>query len=470
MNDAWLSFARPAWLVALLPLAFFAWRYWCQTWTATPWRQVVDAHLLAHLLDPGKARPRLALIALIAALLCTVLALAGPRLQTAGKQQATHRSALHVLVIDLSLDAAPQLERTKVKLQQLLPRLAGAEVALLVYAQEPYLVVPPTTDVGVIARFIPELAIDVIPAAGNHPDRALRMAANLLGRNDVAVRSIVWMSSTGLRAPALPALLGIRLFVLHGGVEDDAALRTVAQQSGGMLQQMRNDDRDLQQLAGALAQGNRSGSTSESYDAADVGFWLLLPLLPLAALALRRGVLAWLPVLLCAGMFAPPAEAARLADLQAKRLFDRGQYDQAAERFANARWQAMAHYRAGRFAQAAHLLEEHQYPDSLYNRGNALAKLGFLPDALAAYEASLRMRPNDADAVHNRDLVLRLLNSKRNGGNSGAGGTAGQSERDAAQVAEQWLRSVPDEPATLLRRKLQIEHQRRLAGQAERPW
>lgn len=43
-------------------------------------------------------------------------------------------------------------------------------------------------------------------------------------------------------------------------------------------------------------------------------------------------------------------------------------------------------------------------------------------------------------------------------------------EREAAALAEQWLRRVPDEPAGLLRRKLLLEHERRHSGQAEQPW
>ncbi|NMG44649.1 hypothetical protein GPA22_13050, partial [Aromatoleum toluvorans] len=43
-------------------------------------------------------------------------------------------------------------------------------------------------------------------------------------------------------------------------------------------------------------------------------------------------------------------------------------------------------------------------------------------------------------------------------------------DKEAERLAAQWLRRVPDEPAGLLRRKLELEHRRRESGEVERPW
>ena len=42
-----------------------------------------------------------------------------------------------------------------------------------------------------------------------------------------------------------------------------------------------------------------------------------------------------------------------------------------------------------------------------------------------------------------------------------------ETDREEQQAVEQWLRRIPDDPGGLLRRKLQLEHYRRLkeAGQ-----
>jgi Ca-activated chloride channel homolog len=274
---------------------------------------------------------------------------------------------------------------------------------------------------------------------------------------------------------------GVRLNVWQ--VDPDAPAPASAVRSGGALVPMREGNDDVEQLAALL---NRGGQWSEAahgprHGGADIGYWLVPLMLPLAALAFRRGVLLALligPLLLGAALLPRPAMAldlalpAPLADYWAWRQLEAGQ-PAAAERFADPRWRAAAHYRAGRFALAARLLEGCQDADSHYNRGNALAKQGRLVDALAAYEAALFQRPADADYVHNRDLMRRLLNQ----GNRGrppppppSGDQPAPAAQEAARLAEQWLRQVPDQPGTLLRRKLQLEQRRRQGGTAERAW
>lgn len=463
-----LSLARPWWLLALLPLAVALWHCRRSPAGMVRWLRAVDDHLLPHVLtgEPGK-RGGSATLAL--AWLLAVLALAGPQLHGADARDAARRDSTRVLVVDLSPGAAPHLERIKLKLHALLSLPHAGETALLVYAEEPYLVVPPTGDNAVVARFVPELAVDAMPVSGNRPERALRMASALLARSGAGTRDIVWLTNSDWPdVPDETALAGIRLSVLHAGGTDLPVLRETSARTDGILLAMRADDTDLTTLSDALTAGNRGAGTPV---ATELGPWLLLPLLPLAALRFRRGLFAALPLILCAGFLPESAEAASLADLEAKRLFDAGRYPEAAARFTDIRWKAAAHYRAGRFEEAARLLEGQEDHGSLYNRANALAKAGRLQDALAGYEAALRILPADADTLHNRDLVRSLLNSPRGGSKGGKGGGAsGPSASDADRVAEQWLRGVPDDPGSLLRRKLQAEHQRRLAGHAERPW
>lgn len=458
-----MSFSRPAWLLALLPLAFALWHLHRSPAGSRRWLRVVDAHLLPHVLTGGSGK-RGSTAALALASLLAVLALARPQVHDATGQHATRRDSMRVLVVDLSPGAAAHLENVKLKLHALLNLPHGGDTALLVYAEEPYLVVPPTGDTAVVARFVPELAVDAMPVAGNRPERALRMARAMLERSGAGTRDIVWLTHSDWRAaPSASELAGIRLSVLHAGTEDLPVLRQTATGTGGILLAMRADHTDLTTLSSALTAGDRRLETA---GATELGPWLLLLLLPVAALRFRRGVFAALPLVLCASILPQSSEAASHAD--ARQLFDAGRYAEAAEQFMDARWKAAAHYRAGRYDEAVRLLEGLEDHGSLYNRANALAKAGRLREALEGYEAALLLRPADADTLHNRDLVRSLLNAPKGGGKGG--GTSGPSESDASRVAEQWLRGVPDDPGGLLRRKLQAEHQRRITGQAEKPW
>jgi Ca-activated chloride channel homolog len=501
MNLAPLSFARPWWLLALLPLAGLVWQVWrAPLRNEVVWQRLIDAHLLPQLLVLFAPRARQIGMALFAGgLLIAVLALAGP---TLGQQpeQTYRRAVTRVVVLDLSPAMNAQLEQVKLKLLALLHALPDGQTALLVYGGEPYLVVPPTTDVATIALFVPDLATDAIPVPGNRPERALQMAVETLARNAPQQGEILWITA-GADSAGLPlqeltgGATNIHLSVLLAATAEQPPLATAVSRNGGTLVRLTADDSDVRQLVKALeARSGWIAATHTASSSADLGYWLLLPLLPIAALAFRRGILGLLlpllpPLLLTALLTPPPASAfdfslpALLADYQGWRLLEAGKAEAAAARFADPRWRAAAHYRAGQFEDAAKLLAAVPDADSHYNRGNALARQGQLVDALAAYDAALKLRADDADAKHNRDLVQRLLNQQSPPPkNSGASrqrndvtpppapqeSQANAADREAAQVAAQWLRHIPDQPGTLLRRKLLAEQRRRQPDTAQR--
>ena len=99
----------------------------------------------------------------------------------------------------------------------------------------------------------------------------------------------------------------------------------------------------------------------------------------------------------------------RTPDQQGEALLAAGRPAQAAARFTSARRKAYADLEAGDYAPAARLLAPYKDPTSEYNRGNALAHLGHLHAALAAYDAALKQAPHDRDIRHNRDLIKRML-------------------------------------------------------------
>lgn len=505
---------RPWWLLALLPC-------WALAWTVarTPraafgnWTGVVDADLLPHLVDPAHTGRRGAVRILIAVgLTLTIIALAGPALE--GRTDVALRSdAMRVLVADLSPaledahDGASLVEALQVELLDLLARMPEGQTALIAYADEPYLLAPPTTDSATLRMLVTELAPDALPVAGDRPERALRMAANLLARNGAATRDVLWLSTGGAAsAPSLQTVAelqaeAVRVSLLRLGAENDArgALHDAILASGGLDLARRTDDHDVSALLAHLDRAStlRQERIPTRSTPRELGPWLLALLLPLAALAFRRGVFTLLAALL---LTPPPAANAgdfadwwQIPDQRAMETLRSGAAETAATRFTDARWKAVAHYRAGAYTNAAALLEPFDDADSLYNRGNALARLQRLDEALQAYDAALRRRPDDADILHNRDLVRELMKRppppQSGQGEPGTPPPAPRNapsaasppppapvarrdmhEQEAESLAEQWLRRVPDEPAGLLRRKLELEHRRRQSGEAPRPW
>lgn len=86
-------------------------------------------------------------------------------------------------------------------------------------------------------------------------------------------------------------------------------------------------------------------------------------------------------------------------------LLAEGRGDQAALLFDDPVWRGVAEYQAGRYQRAADVFGQSEDAVSLYNLGNAQAKLGAWSDARNAYLSVLRIEPEHEDALHNLELV-----------------------------------------------------------------
>lgn len=487
-----LAFDRPWFLLAALPLAVFLWRQWRLPGSAAPqWEKVVDAHLLPHLLRVGRQRSETGQrLRLGTAAILAIVALAGPSVDT---QQGTafRHEATRLLVVDLSPptgEAVADLEDIKRKILDLLQAMPEGNTGLIVYAGEPYLVVPPTSDPANVALFVRELSGDALPVPGNRPEYALSLAGRSLANSPRGKGEIIWMTTAPPLKLHLDRLPHARLAIWSlpaGGTPSpgpgaQAALRV----------RFSEDQSDIASLGAFLATGVRETEQASVARRKAIGYWLLLPLLLLLAPGIRQGRAGLLigPALLTTLLLPVPADAgasypALLADRLAWRHFRDGDVLQASRLFRDASWRAAANYRLGQYAAAADDWARLDDPVAHYNRGNTLARQGRYLEALDAYDRSLAQRPDDADTRHNRDLVERLLRQDRSpdasaGGQPPPAGKAppksgkenSSREQEADRLAEQWLRRVPEQGGTLFRRKIMIEHQRRLSGAAEKAW
>lgn len=459
MSPHVFHFLRPAWFFALLPLAGLLVLLWRRQRTSRSWQAVVDPQLLPHLLiGHAQRRSPLGLFAMALGALLAVTALAGP-VWSKQQQPVFRRSSALVVLLDLSqsmntTDVKPsRLQMAKFKLRDLLLRRKEGETALIVYAADPFTVTPLTDDNDNIARQLPSLTTDLMPAQGSRADRALAQAQALLQQAGVTQGDVLLISD-GIDNTPSDALheavrklrgAGYRLSVLGVGSTEGAPIPVqnggFLKDDGGAIVMARLDEQALAQLA-AQGQGvyrhlsAASDNDTEALDAAfagnhdlqgdkqvngmksdqwrEQGPWLLLPLLPLAAFAFRRGYLLLLFVALVPPL---PSHASgfewqdlwqRPDQRAAEALTDR-RPQQAASLFHDPQWRATAQYRAGDYQAALDSLKAQQGAEADYNRGNALARLGRFPEALSAYDSALQQDPQLADAKYNRDLVRQWL-------------------------------------------------------------
>jgi Ca-activated chloride channel family protein len=452
-------FLRPAWLLALLPLAWLSWRLWRERGDAGTWRGVVEPHLLAALLEDGDDRPRrrLPLALLAVGWLVLVVALAGPTWERL-PQPVYQAQQYRVVVIDIGLamnvaDVRPsRLAQARFEAIDLVRQLREGQVALIAYGAEPYIVSPLTSDGETIIAQVPLLETALLPTTGPpRADLALALAGDLLRQAGAPDGDVVLVSHgvreldrTEATAAALRAD-GYRVSTLGVGTStgaplplpggefardargdivlsrlDAQALAAVADAGGGVALAAAPGTADIQALAPADGAGMQRADTADAQADRwrEAGPWLVLLLLPLAALAFRRGWVSPLGLAL-APMLLPVQDATAFdwqdlwlrQDQQAMQRLEAGDAAAAAERFARQDWRAAAAYRAGDYQGAVDALPADD-ADAAYNRGNALARLGKFEDAITAYDQALAENPNDADARHNRELLERLLQQR----------------------------------------------------------
>ncbi|MCW8955779.1 MAG: tetratricopeptide repeat protein, partial [Gammaproteobacteria bacterium] len=223
-------------------------------------------------------------------------------------------------------------------------------------------------------------------------------------------------------------------------------LQEAAQAGGGRFAQIGADDSDIQYLLSALNINQLDADAEATELKTDVwqeeGPWLLLLILPLAALAFRRGYLALVIVFILP--VPEPAMAFGWDDLwqnnnqQAYELLQQDQAEQAAGIFKDPQWKAAAHYKARQYQQALEQLQGINTADGHYNRGNSLTQLGQLDEASKAYDEALKLDPNHEDAKFNKNLLEQMKQQQQQNQDSQSGDQSSQQqEQNQQQNSEQ---------------------------------
>ena len=413
------------------------------------WQNVVDPALAPHVLSRSatrKADYRWWLLGLGGVI--AVIALAGPAWQRIEQPVFRSDQAL-VVALDLSRsmdaqDVAPsRLMRARLKILDMLDRRGSGQTALVVYSANAFTVTPLTNDTDTIAALVNSLSTDIMPSRGSYPIAAIQKGQQLLEQAGAQVGEVLLITD-GSSSPAAERVArdlketGYTLSVLAVGTTEGApipqlgggfvtdqsgniavprleehSLRGLAAAGGGRFSKLSTDNRDLDYLLSGEAGARLASDESLATDRwREEGPWVVLLLLPLGAMAFRRG---W--ILLVALAILPmtePVYAATWDDLwqtrdqQARALLEEGAAGEAVELFENPDWKAVAQYRAQDYAASAQMFAEQEDTRSLYNLGNAMARQGELESAIDAYEQVLEIDPDDADAEYNRDLLKQV--------------------------------------------------------------
>lgn len=449
VND--LHFLHPHWLWLLLVIPLLWGMRLLRSRQQGAWEKVVDKHLMPFVLT-GKAGRLgwLPLWLLSLGLLVAVLAMAGPAWEKREVPVFRNQQAL-VVAMDFSAsmyaeDEKPnRLTLARFKLLDILNTRKDAQNALVVFAGDAFTVAPLTDDIDTIQEQVKNLAPDIMPASGSLLTPAIQRAVELLQQAGMKKGSILLMTdgvsdpetATKVAAEALDRGYSVSVLAIgtaegapvsrpNGGFLLDNSgktvvakvnldeLKRIASAGGGAFVQATLGEADLAALGKQWQASTDDAVKDTEGRQADVwvneGYWLVLLLLPVAALAFRRGLLG--AVLVCVLLPQPqPALAFSWQDLwstpdqQGQVALNSGQPERAAGLFRDPAWKGAAAYQNKDYAGAAEQYAQQQDIDGQYNYGNALARQGKFEEAITAYQQVLAKNPDHADARHNLDVL-----------------------------------------------------------------
>jgi Ca-activated chloride channel family protein len=449
-----LHLLHPEWLWALLPLALLILILGRGASEAGDWGKVVDPHLLPHLLVGAARRTqRWPLLLLGTGWVLAVIALANPVFEKQPRPLFRSQAA-RVIVLDLSRSMhTPDLKpsrmiRARFEVADILARSREGQTGLVVFAGDAFVISPLTDDTATIQALLGTLEPDLMPVQGSRADLGLLKAGELLQQAGSLRGDILLIADAAdQRALAAAGRLheqGYRVSAMAVGTEEGAPLpdgrggflrdregnivtprlqpglfKNLARAGGGRFTPLLGSDADLDRLLLDAVPGLEAESEAAELDTdlwKENGPWLALLLLPLGALAFRRGWLLGLAFVMAGNLYAPdPALAFGWEDLwqrrdqQAAEALTRGDHGLALQKARNPDRLGTAHFRAGDFDKAVDAFAQASSPDGHYNRGNSLARLGLLQEAVTAYDQALAQAPGMEDALYNKQQVEELL-------------------------------------------------------------
>lgn len=295
-------FLRPLWLLAAVPALLLWWALLRRADPAQAWRGLIAPHLLPHLMSGGETRARFAPVHVLAAgWLVATVAIAGPSWKHEPAPFADDTAALAIVVkvtpSMLAGDTQPtRLARSIQKIHDLLAARGAAKTALVAYAGSAHVVMPATTDAGVVELFAQSLDPKIMPSEGDSPAAAFALADQALAA--AGGGSIAWIADAvspveqnALARWRSASRTPVRLLApLPAGTELDS-LKAGARAAGADMIALTPDEADVRALARA-AKFSPSAAGEGAARRADGGYGLVPLLFVLILPFFRRG---WMP-------------------------------------------------------------------------------------------------------------------------------------------------------------------------------
>ncbi|MGB0257483.1 MAG: VWA domain-containing protein [Coraliomargarita sp.] len=289
-------FIRPLWLLAFLPALFIWIGLWRKASSLGNLAEVVDAHLLEHLLVDAESTRGFRPVHLLGILwVLAVLALAGPSWKQEPSPFADEQAGLFVLLrvspTMKATDLQPtRLERARHKLSDLLELREGAATGLIAYNGSAHLVMPLTRDTRILSSMAESLSPEIMPREGDALSEAIALAQSHFERAQMP-GSILVITDEITDSRSVDSKLPIQIFALHtpnSALPSD--IQAQARQLGASVTSFQFEPSDVETIQ-RRARSDFSETTLAGEGARwqDAGY-AILPVIALCSLAFfRRG-------------------------------------------------------------------------------------------------------------------------------------------------------------------------------------
>lgn len=483
MSFFWPHWQRPLFLVILPVIIWLMWKLWHTHQINGAWQKIIPINFQPWLLSGNSAQESaLPKIILTMAVLLAFLALLGPSWQHIEQPPLKVDSPL-VIVLDLTPkmlanDIPPsRLQSAKRKVLDIIKARKDAQTAVIVYSNTAHILVPLSDDQATIANLLAYISPEIMPSIGQRADLAIAKAIKLLANTQQINEGQILLVTTSLsdaEQTAINQLLANHPIALNilgvgtsqgapiasstgGFIKDSkgqiilpkleaATLKNFAYSNKGHYSTITLNNNDIQTLDLSNVKNNKrhfvdtEKRTTDYWQ--DQGYWLLLPLLALAALAARKGWLCCLPFLLLA---VPPQSAKAFEwqklwlnnDQQGQHLLQEHKPKEAAKRFQNKQWQGYSFYEDKDYSRAEQIFANETSADGIYNYANSLARQGKYQEAIAQWNKAINAKPNFTQAIKNKQLVEALLKKQQQQNPNSQPATNKQDNKGAGQSAQQ---------------------------------
>lgn len=295
-------FLRPAWLLLLIPASFLMWSAYQRSDSLRAWKKVISPHLLEHLLvrkggEEGRWRP---VYLLGLGWLAGILALAGPSWQMQASPFTEDQAAMFIIIKltpeMLAQDIQPsRLQRSVLKIHDLLALKKDIRTGLIAYAGSAHLVMPLTSDPGIINTFAAALEPGVMPLEGDHPAEAIALASSRLKEAGVPGSIVLITDSVDASKQAELAsiykqeAIEVHILAMAAGPDvipppgsypapalDIGSLRDAARAMGGTVTTVSADKSDVETLSARIERSISHVPVQEGQQWQDHGYYLLV--------------------------------------------------------------------------------------------------------------------------------------------------------------------------------------------------